>query len=67
MDFTENHEFFSLSRCVNFNFHGVKGRNLSTTKNFHSRRETNHAVKRRVKFHAVKLKVKVNISSVKYY
>ena len=41
MDFTENREFFSRSRYVNFNFH--------------SWRETNHAVKLRVKFHAVKI------------
>jgi len=44
MDFTENCEIFSRSRCVNFNFHGVKHRNHSKTKNFHSSRETNHAV-----------------------
>ena len=43
-DFTENREIFSRSRCVNFNFHGVKRRNHSNTKNFHSWRETNHAV-----------------------
>lgn len=29
---------------MNFNFHGVKRRNHSNTKNFHSWRETNHAV-----------------------
>ena len=52
MDFTENREFFSRSRCVKFNFHAVKF-------NFHSWRETNHAVKLRVKFHAVKLGVKI--------
>ena len=43
-DFTENREIFSRSRCVNFNFHGVKRHNHSNTKNFHSWRETNHAV-----------------------
>ena len=41
MDFTENREFFSRSRCVNLKFH--------------SWRETDHAMKLRVKFHAVKL------------
>ena len=43
-DFTENREIFSRSWCVNFNFHGVKRRNHFKTKNFHSWRETNHAV-----------------------
>jgi len=43
-DFTENREIFSRSWCVNFNFHGVKRRNHSKTKNFLSWRETNHAV-----------------------
>ena len=44
MDFTENREFFSRSRCMNFNFHSVKCHDHSTTKNFHSWRETNHAM-----------------------
>ena len=52
MDFTENREFFSRSRCVNFNFHARKFI-------FHSWRETNHAAKLRVKFHAMKLGVKI--------